>query len=440
MMKARLKPLYFDPGRDEEFDLQINVLRELLCDDAEILDSQPLGTALESFPDAVVFPQMLGEAYRQLNNFKAIPVPILIITSEFGTVSMWDWEIASFLRAEGVPTIAPYNLDQAKLICRVLALKRKLKQSKLLVFQDNPGEGFQPSIFKRFFWWEDECTERMQEKFGIRVVKKSFQRLADKAKSITDHQAEEAWKDQSLPIPGVTTKALNNALKIYLAVKQEIEDEGNVLAAGINCLNESHFSDTTPCLAWNMLYEESGLLWGCEADTVTMLTKTILHKALGYPIMMSNLYPFLMGQAALKHEHIPEFPPVADAENHLLIAHCGYLGVLPVSMATDWALRPKVLAIVDENATAIDARLPIGPLTLVKLGPAMEKLTLIESNLEQYVQYPGSDCLNGAVVRVPDGRKLMKELDSHHYLIIQGSIRDEIETVAEIINLTVQLL
>ena len=156
--------------------------------------------------------------------------------------------------------------------------------------------------------------------------------------------------------------------------------------------------------------------------------------------MMSNLYPFLMGQAALKHEHIPEFPLETDSENYILIAHCGYLGVLPKSMASDWTLRPKVLAIVDENATAIDARLPIGPLTLVKLGPSMDKLTLIESRLEKYVQYPGSDCLNGAVVHVPDGRNLMRELDSHHYLLIKGSVRAEIETIADIFNLTVQVL
>ena len=65
--------------------------------------------------------------------------------------------------------------------------------------------------------------------------------------------------------------------------QREIEQEGNVLAAGINCLNESHFSDTTPCLAWNMLYEEQGLMWGCEADTLSMLTETLLHRVAGRP-------------------------------------------------------------------------------------------------------------------------------------------------------------
>src|SRR3990172_4166754 len=182
-MKASLIPLYFDPGRDAEFDQQVGVLKNLLGNDAKILSELPLGVNLHGV-DGVVFPQILGEASRKLAHFKPIRLPILIITSEFGTVSMWDWEIASYLKAEGVRTIAPYNLEQARLVCRALALKRQLKQAKLLVFQDNPGEGFQASIFKRFYWWEDECTQRMAQKFGIQVIKRSFKELGAAAKAL----------------------------------------------------------------------------------------------------------------------------------------------------------------------------------------------------------------------------------------------------------------
>jgi hypothetical protein len=438
-MKARLIALYFDPGRDEEFDQQLVALRTLLADEAEILLELPLGAPMPE-ADAVVFPQLLGEAYRQLAHFKALKLPILIITSEFATVSMWDWEIASYLRSEGVETIAPYNLEQAKIICRALALKRQLRQSKLLVFQDNPGEGFQASIFKRFYWWEDECSLRMLEGYGMQVVKKSYQTLGAKAKTIPDREAEAELARRKLRSEGVSERALHSAVKLYLAVKHEIEAEGNVLAVGINCLNESHFSDTTPCLAWNWLFEEREMIWGCEGDTVTMLTKSILYKSIRAPLMMSNLYPFLMGQAALKHEHIPEFPEVPDPENHILVAHCGYLGVLPQSFATQWALKPKVLAIVDELATAIDARLPEGKLTLAKLGPSLDKLSVTEATLEGYVQYPNSHCLNGAVIRVPDGRRMLSTLESHHYLLLSGHLRAEIELVAAVFGWQVQII
>ncbi|MCU0504122.1 MAG: hypothetical protein MUC51_20595, partial [Anaerolineae bacterium] len=172
-MKATLVPLYFQSDQDKDFVNQLAALRQLLADDAEILAPVALGAPLPP-ADAVVFPQILGDAYRRLADFKAIRVPILVITSEFGTVSMWDWEINRYLRTEGVEVFAPHNLAQTRLICRTLGLKRELAGAKFLVFQDNPGEGFQPSIFKRFYWWESECTQRMFDTFGITVEKHSF--------------------------------------------------------------------------------------------------------------------------------------------------------------------------------------------------------------------------------------------------------------------------
>jgi hypothetical protein len=361
-MKVRLIPVYFESAQDPDFIQQVKTLKELLADEAEILEPAALGTKMED-ADAVVFPQMLGYAYRRLSDIQAIQLPKLVITSEFGTVSMWDWEINRYLKAEGVEVLAPYNLEQTRILCKALSLKKELPQTRFLVFQDNPGEGFQPEIFKRFYWWEEECTQRIKDQFGVEIVRQSFQELASAAKQIPDDEAEMVWKDwqSHLPIQGITQRAVFSALKIYLAVKKELEKDPRIKAVGINCLNESHFSDTTPCLAWNMLYEERKLIWGCEADTVAMLTEYLVHQTLGVPVMMTNLYPFLMGQAALKHEHIPDFPHVPqESENYILAAHCGYLGVLPQSFATEWRLREKVLAIVDNNATAIDARLPLG--------------------------------------------------------------------------------
>ncbi len=440
-MKARLVPVYFQSGCDDDYDRQLNALRTLLAGEADLAEPVALGAALPE-ADAVVFPQLLGDAFNQLEHIRAIDLPRLVITSEFGTMSMWDWEIRSYLRSQGIDTIAPYNLDQTLKIMRALRVKRGLRQAKFVVFQDNPGAGFQASIFKRFYWWEDEATRRMFEKFGIRIVKKSFREMGAAAQQIPDSEAEavwQAWRDR-LNLGSISERQRNSALKVYIVLKRELEADSDIQGMGINCLNESHFSDTTPCLAWNMLYEERGLIWGCEADTVSMLTKHLLHKSLGVPIMMTNLYPFLMGQAALKHERIAAFPDVPEPENHILVAHCGYLGVLPQSFATEWALRSKVLAIVDDNATAIDARLPEGPITMAKLQPSFDTLTVVEGALEGYAQYPGSDCVNGGVIRIPDGHKLMDRLSSHHMLLMTGHNRVDIQMVASIFGLNLEVL
>jgi hypothetical protein len=437
-MKARLVPLYLDPGRDADFDKQLAALRSLLGEQVEFLDPVALGSAVPA-AEAVIFPQVLGEAYRQVPAFQSIRLPILLITSEFGTLSMWDWEIAEYLRSHGVQTIGPYSLRQTQHVCRALSVQRELRETKFLVYQDDPGEGHQASIFKRFYWWEGECTARLHDKFGVTVLKKSFRELGAAAQAISDRDADQTWELWNLPIEGLSPRAVRSAVKVYLAVRRDLDADPCIRAAGINCLNESHFSDTTPCLAWNMLYRERRLIWGCEADTMSMITKYILHQSLDAPIMMTNLYPFLLGNAALKHERIESFPAVeAEPDNHVLVAHCGYMGVIPTSFSTDWTLRGKVLSIVDDNASAIDARLPVGEVTLAKLHPAMDRLTVAEGQLTGYAHFPNSHCLNGGLIKVRDGHKLMNALASHHYLLLVGHHLVDIQFLGKVFGLSVE--
>jgi len=440
-MKARFVPVYFKSAQDPDFVAQMGKLKELLADEAEFLDPVKLGDKVPK-TDGVIFPQMLGEAFRLVDKINKLPQPLMVVTSEFGTVSMWDWEINSFLSAKGIKVIGPTSLDKTKQACRAFALKRQLKESKLLVFQDNPasGSGLQDDIFKRFYWWEPECVDSIGKKFGVKVEKRSLKKLAEEAKAIPDGEALAVWeqKKKNTPVKEATNKAVLSAVKLYMAVKKVLDQDPTVLAVGMNCLNESMYSDSTPCLAWNFLYEDSRMVWGCEGDLVSMLTKVLINKTLDVSFMMTNLYPFQMGQAALKHEHIPNFPDVDGApENHILAAHCGYFGVVPQSFSTEWTLKKKVLAIVDENAIALDARLPKGDITLVKLMPPFDRWSIVEGDLTKYAQFKNSDCLNGAVIKVPDGKKLVNDLVSHHYIITTGHNANDLEMISKVFDLDV---
>ena len=334
-MKAKIVPIYFRKADDPGFVAQLEKLRTLLADEADIVEPVKLGEPVPE-ADAVIIPDMLGDAFRLVDKFKQLPQPIMVVTSEFGTVSMWDWEIAEYLRSLGVATIGPYNPEQTLKVVAALGVRRELRQTTFLVYQDDPGEGFQPAIFKRFYWWEDECTQRLRDKFGLSVVKRSYKELGARAKTISDQRAEQALRGWDVRVEELSDLAYRYAAKMYLAVSDDLDRDPSIRAAGINCLNESHFSDTTPCMAWNMLFEQRGLIWGCEADTLSMATKYLLHKSLGAPIQMTNLYPFLLGNAALKHERIASFPAVpAEPENHILVAHCGYMGVIPQQFQGD---------------------------------------------------------------------------------------------------------
>jgi hypothetical protein len=440
-MLPRLQPVRFRSS-DAEFERQLERLQGLLGDVATFLPPMLLGESAPPEADAVLFPQILGDAYRETEAIRGLDLPKLVITSEFATMAMWDWEILRYLDEEGIETFAPYGLEMARTLCRALGLKRELALTRFVVFQDDPGDGMQASIFKRFYWWEDECTQRILDRFGVRIERRSFAALGAAAKEIADARADAEYERvrglarlEDLPV-----RNRRAALKLYLALTEALGDDPTIGGAGINCLNESFFSDSTPCLAWNLLYEERGLMWGCEADTVSMLTELLLHRSLGAPLMMTNLYPFLMGQAALKHERIEAFPDVEHPEHHVLVAHCGYLGVLPTSMSTTWTLRPKVLAIVDDDAHAIDARMAEGPVTLAKLSPSLGTLSIIEGELTGYVQYPDSDCLNGAVIRVPNGPALMERISSHHAILMQGHRPTELRMLGRLFGLEVETI
>ncbi len=116
-------------------------------------------------------PEEVGQLFKGILEADGMEVTV--------TDSLEPLNDAEYLKSLGIQTIAPYNLEQTEKVCAALAAKRQLKTAKFLVYQDDPGEGFQASIFKRFYWWEEECTRRLSEKFGVRVVKKSFRRLGE---------------------------------------------------------------------------------------------------------------------------------------------------------------------------------------------------------------------------------------------------------------------
>ena len=434
-MKARLVPVYFSEANEreqKEFRQQMERLHDFYGDVAEFLPAVCLGDKMPE-ADAVLFPQLIFAAFRHNDIFKNIDLPIVVLTSRFGTVEMWDWEIVTYLRDIGCNVFSPYTVELAKTILRAIAVKKSLKDgAKFLMFQDTPGEGMQANIFKRFYWWEQESTDTMQDVFGLKLIYRSWKELNDRARAILDEEAAKVCADWDIHQEGVCQKNYYKAVKIYMAVKEVIAEIGDVAGVGANCLNESFHSDTTPCLAWNMLFERDNIIWACEGDTLTLLSTYILYRSMEKPIMMTNLYPFLVGMAALAHEKIDRFPDIADPDNHALGVHCGYFGLVPRQFCCEWTMRPKVLEIVNEDAIVLDGRFPVGPVTLAKIYPGFQKLSIIKAEIEDYVQYPGSDCRNGALIRYQDGHKVMDALSSHHSLIISGDVTPALLQLAKV--------
>ena len=313
---------------------------------------------------------------------------------------------------------------------------------KFLMLQDDPGEGMQAYLFKRFYWWDPDCTAEIEKAFGIQILYKSWKEVNQRAEKFSDEEAKRLWEERKVPCEGICEKQILPAVKLYLAIRELIQTIKDVKGVGCNCLNESFHSKTTPCLAWNWIFEYDHLIWSCEGDTVTLISKYIMYAALKTPMMMTNIYPFLVGMAALKHEKIQKFPDIPDPDNHALGVHCGYFGFAPQSFCSHWVMRPKALEIVNENAIAIDCEMKPGPITMAKLRPDMKKITIIEAELEKYVQYPGSDCRNGALLRYTNGNghKVMESLSSHHAILIQGKQTYKLLQMARVLGIEAEVI
>jgi hypothetical protein len=92
LARPTLLPVSLEAEPGEAFKRQLAELQRL---STGLVDWRPpafIGDRKDGGVTAVVVPDMSGLAYRLLKEFRQIEVPILVITSEFGTVSMWDWE------------------------------------------------------------------------------------------------------------------------------------------------------------------------------------------------------------------------------------------------------------------------------------------------------------------------------------------------------------
>ena len=441
-LKAKIVPLQFRETNERErneYKDQMGKLNELYGDTAEFL---PPVFAGEDIPacDAIVFPQLIGAAYHYVEKLRAYDKPMIVITSQFGTVDMWDWELITYLRSHGLTVFSPYNIELGKVILRAIAVREHLKGAKFLMFQDDPGEGMQAYIFKRFYWWEKECSEQIEKAFGARLIYRSWKEVNERAKSFDPSEALALFESWNIPCEGLRDEHKVPVGQLYLAIRSVIDELGGVEGIGANCLNESMYSQTTPCLIWNMLFEQFGIIWCCEGDTLSLISTYVLYQSLRQPIMMTNIYPFLVGKAAIHHEKIDDFPPVADPENHALGVHCGYAGFTPRCFCRRWKVVPKVLEIVNEKAHVVDGELPAGDMVLAKINPTFDRITVIPGKIEKYVQFPGTDSRNASLLHYSNGEQVMEGLPSHHQLIITGKQKAPVAQVAKVFGWEMEVI
>ncbi|MDA3834930.1 MAG: hypothetical protein PF495_16210 [Spirochaetales bacterium] len=80
-----------------------------------------------------------------------------------------------------------------------------------------------------------------------------------------------------------------------------------------------------------------------------------------------------------------------------------------------------------------------GPVTVSKLDASMNRLMSVKADLKGYIQYDSSsDCRNGGVMEVSDGTKFMDKVFSHHILLVEGDVSEELRMLGKIMDLKVE--
>ena len=97
-LKTTLLPVYFpeiNEREQREYEIQKERMQKLYGEDTVFLPAVPIGEACTAKADMIVFFQLVGAVFRHRESLEKINIPVLILTSEFGTVEMWDWEIVA---------------------------------------------------------------------------------------------------------------------------------------------------------------------------------------------------------------------------------------------------------------------------------------------------------------------------------------------------------
>ena len=116
-MKARLVPLQFEEMNEreqDEFREQMKLLTEMYADVAQFEEPVKVGEEMPEGADAAVFPLLIFAAYRHDEQLLSCSLPMIILTSEYGTIEMWDWEIATYLRQLGCRVFTPLQCGYGK--------------------------------------------------------------------------------------------------------------------------------------------------------------------------------------------------------------------------------------------------------------------------------------------------------------------------------------
>ena len=210
----------------------------------------------------------------------------------------------------------------------------------------------------------------------------------------------------------IRKKALNDAYKLYLAIRNLVE-RYRLDAITVRCFDLISMLGTTACLALSLLNDEL-IVAGCEGDEQSVLTMLILSRLSGRPAWMAN-------PVRLDFEH-----------NEIMLAHC----TAPLNIGVEYRLKTHfetgigvgIDVVYKQGAKVTLARIS-GDLNTMLLATG----SIIESGMEHTMH-----CRTQMRVRLDgDVKRLLDFTLGNHLTIVVGDVSPLLKTYARIHNIEV---
>ena len=447
--KARLQPILAKPGKPnidvEQLARQIEpiaVVEPMIAvESPEHWDTvvRTLGREIDAILPVSIpaYPTEVWNSHPQPLVGRGLPVVFWPLMA-YDEPDFWRWSARDFLRALGVEVIIARNQAHGCTLVRSLAIRRFLRSARIVVF----GK-------QNFPWNATAAGHLVRERLGTEIIVKPLSEIRDRYDQFDDEAIERVWSQRKGRYleKNVRPEELNQALRVYLAIRSIIEEE-QACAFGVNCFGDLVIDGgrDVPCLA-QVLLREDGYVTACDGDYCAILSLMLITHLLDKPCMMSNMYPVQYVGALTDHfgdalsPDVSRYPKTRWA-NLARLAHCGFVGIISPEMTPngrvtlcDWGGTYEIKR--DGSGCGLDADLAAEmAMTVVELCFDAHTLLLAAGHVCETTRHANMPhCESSALLEFRDLPGFVEHISREHTAVVYGDHIDELTTLATVLGL-----
>ncbi|ALL01315.1 hypothetical protein Pyrde_1269 [Pyrodictium delaneyi] len=375
-------------------------------------DPEEAARRLKGCPSAAIVVSTGGTEHIVLGALEALQAPALLVAHPYANSLPALMEVYPLARRMGASAVFLPSLDpgderaRQKLVQGLAGLRAatRLRGSRLGIFG-------RPSPWLVYSRVE---PERLRERLGVELVEIPLEELYSMYERVEADPGllEEILRGASrVEVP---RGEVSKALKLYAALRRLVE-EYRLDAFTIECFSIIGRLRVTACLALS-LFNDSGLVAGCEGDVPATLAMMLASWASGRPGFMAN-------------------PSIIDWDR-VMIAHCTAARGLGVG----YRLRTHFES---GMSVGLAVTIPRGQtVTLARVDPGLTRLRVARGTVEEGEPRSELHCRTQIWVRLEggDAEKLLRDSMGNHYILVPGDWVEALTTAAEMLGLRVDRL